>query len=99
MTEEQAAQEASKAMFMTQAQVLKAGKDPAQYMYNLAKRWGYAKAAEAKPGEDKDEVIANGQRAMSMGGGEAPASEHVEDVDDDEFAEAMNDLGWGDFVR
>ncbi len=95
LDEQTAATEAAKAIFMTQAQVMANGKNPAEYMYNLANRWGY-KATEAepgKPGTEGDDAVIAGQMAQGMGGGEAPdpESDEVEELDDEVFAEAFKE--------
>ena len=95
LNQQQAEQEAAKAMFMTQAQVLNRNKNPSEYIYNLAKRWGYSKAVAepAKPTEDADDIIAAGQDAQSMGGGAAPGEDqHDEELDDEEFTEIFTEM-------
>ena len=95
LNQQQAEQEAAKAMFMTQAQVLNRNKNPSEYIYNLAKRWGYSKAVAepAKPTEDADDIIAAGQVAQSMGGGAAPGEDqHDEELDDEEFTEIFTEM-------
>lgn len=95
LNQQQAEQEAAKAMFMTQAQVLNRNKNPSEYIYNLAKRWGYSKAVAepAKPTEDADDIIAAGQDAQSMGGGAAPGEDqHDEEMDDEEFTEIFTEM-------
>mgnify|MGYP001822743319 CR=1 FL=1 len=95
--EQQAATQAAQAMFMAQAQAMHKGINPAEYMYNMAKRFGYApKADDAEDTKDtqdaKDDAIIAGQDAASMGGGAAPDSERDEELDDDEFSEAFSEL-------
>jgi len=103
MTEQDASAQAAQAMLMTQAQVMQKGVNPAEYMYKMAKRWGYAaKAADAVDNTDKnDDTIIAGQEAGSMGGGEAPESkEHDDDeMSDSEFAEIMTGEFGAQFVR
>lgn len=91
----QAAQQAGQAIFMAQVQAMRQGVDPAKYMYEMAGRFGYsAKPAEdtGKAQDDKDDAIIAGQEAASMGGGAAPDAERDEELDDDEFSEAFNEL-------
>lgn len=107
LTQEQAAQQAAQAIFMTQAQVASRGKDPAQYMYSMAKRWGYQAKVADDPGKTADDgglgdefdAAAAGAKAQSMGGGAAPDSENIMEMEDDEFSEAMSELFGSEFVR
>ena len=100
-TEEQAQNQAAQAIFMAQTQALRTGIDPAEYMYNMAKRFGYSGPApddpgKKEPGTDADDSIIAGQNAMGMGGGVAPDDESgdEEDLTDEEFAEAFRET-WG----
>ncbi len=94
--EQTALTQAAQAMFMAQAQAMHKGVDPAKMMYEMAKRFGYTgKAPDPDPGKAQDaadDAIIAGQDAASMGGGAAPASERDEELDDDEFSEAFNEL-------
>jgi len=103
MTKEQASGQAAQAMLMTQAQVMQKGVNPAEYMYKMAKRWGYAaKVADPTDTKDKnDDVIIAGQEAGSMGGGEAPGEKDHDDdeMSDSEFAEIMTGEFGAQFVR
>ena len=104
MTEQQAGDQAARAIMMTQAQVMQKGINPAEYMYKMAKRWGYktAAAADDKSIQDKnDDAIIAGQEADSMGGGAAPdTGERDEDeMSDSEFAEIMTGEFGSQFVK
>ena len=80
-------------MFVTQAQVLNANKDPAAYMFNLAKRWGFNPAAKDNLDDIKTDEVTKGHQAQSMGGGEVADDEAMDDEDltDDEFLEAFGE--------
>lgn len=105
MNEQDAKIQAAQAMFAIQAQVMHNGKNPAEFMYNMANRWGYKKA-EAEPEGKKDEIddeamdaAAKGADAQSMGGGAAPDLDELVDMEDDEFTEAMTELFGEEFVK
>ena len=103
MSEQEAGDQAARAIMMTQAQVAAKGVNPAEYMYKMAKRWGYtAKAADTDNIQDKnDDTIIAGQEAGSMGGGEAPvtAERDEDEMSDSEFAEIMTGEFGAQFVR
>jgi len=99
-SEEEAAKQAAQAMFVTQVQAMRAGKDPAAFMYNIAKRFGYAgKAPEPDPAdkggkkaEDALDTLLKGQDAGSLGNGGSVDLAELVDADEDEFTATMESV-------
>ncbi len=83
---------------------LQQGKNPAEEMYNMAKRYGYAPKAAPQNGQQKVEAILNGQAADKNPGGASPpaASITVESLKDMSSSDlnkvVMNDKQWEQLV-
>lgn len=89
----EAEQQAAQAIFVTQAQVMSKGINPSEYLYNMAKRWGFSQKGDPSPNQDSDDAILQGQNAQGMGGGVAPepGNDEVDELTDEEFMDAFRE--------
>jgi len=100
-----AEKQAAQAMFQTQVGAMRSRVNPAEYMYKIAKRFGYVKAADDtgddkgddkgaddksdKKPEDDLEALIKGQEAGSLGNGGSVDIEELADAEPDEFTAIM----------
>ncbi len=93
-TQAQARQAVTNERAQVSAAALQAGQNPAEFLYNRAKRYGFTGVAQEQAQQQEEEQV-DLENAESLGGGGGPSVSDMLEADEDEFDAMFQELGYG----